>query len=75
MGEDEAEENGTLDHCASVYNPENDTISPGLNVIGPRIINFANILKYDYVPLAKTIDVVLDIVKEAYPDIQWGGRS
>jgi CheY-like chemotaxis protein len=62
---DEAEENGSLNHCASVYNPENDTTSPGLNVMGPRILNFANILKYDYIPLAKTIEVVLDIVKEA----------
>lgn len=62
---DEAERHGTLRHCASVYNPENNAISPGLNQYGPRIINFANILKYNYIPLAKTIEVVLDVVKEA----------
>lgn len=62
---DEAERHGALRHCASVYNPENNTITPGLNQYGPRIINFANILKYNYVPLAKTIEVVLDIVREA----------
>ena len=26
----EAEKHGTLNHCASVYNPENDRIEPGL---------------------------------------------
>lgn len=62
---DDAEEHGNLTHCASVYNSVNDTISPGLDAYGPRIVNFANILKYDYIPLAKTIEMVLDIVKEA----------
>jgi hypothetical protein len=28
-------------------------------------VNFANILKYNYIPLAQTIEVVLDVVKEA----------
>jgi hypothetical protein len=62
---DEAERHGALRHCASVYNAENNAISPGLNQYGPRIVNFANILKYNYIPLAKAIEVVLDVVKEA----------
>ena len=62
---DEAEDHGTLTHCASVYDSENDIISPGLDKYGPRIVNFANILKYDYIPLAKTIQTVLDIIEEA----------
>ncbi len=62
---DESEKHGTLKHCASVYNSDNDQIIPGLTGNGPRVINFANILKYDYIPLAKTIEVVLDVVKEA----------
>jgi len=61
----EAEKHGTLKHLASVYDPENDTVSPGLDSYGPRIVNFANILKYEYIPLAKTINVILDVVKEA----------
>jgi hypothetical protein len=65
LGIDDAERHGTIRHCASVYNPENNMITPGLNNYGPRIINFANILKYNYIPLAKTIEVVLDVVKEA----------
>ncbi|MGQ9847110.1 MAG: PEP/pyruvate-binding domain-containing protein [Bacteroidales bacterium] len=61
----DAEMHGTLNHLASVYNVENDTIEAGLNKPGPRVLNFANILKYNYIPLAETIEVVLSIVKEA----------
>jgi len=62
----EAEKHGTLTHCASVYNPNNDRIETGLSVYGPRIINFADILQYDYIPLAETIQVLLDTIKEAF---------
>lgn len=62
---DDAERHGTIKHCASVYNNENNIIMPGINQPGPRIINFANVLKYNYIPLAKTIETVLDVVKEA----------
>jgi len=62
----DAERHGTLKHSASVYNPDNDSISPGLDSYGPRVINFANILRYEYVPLAKTVATVLDVVKEAF---------
>lgn len=61
----EAEKHGTIKHLASVYNPDNNTIMPGLSKPGPRILNFADILKYNYIPLARTIEVVLDVVKEA----------
>ncbi|MFC2079877.1 PEP/pyruvate-binding domain-containing protein [Bacteroidota bacterium] len=60
-----AERDGVLKHLASVYDPDNDRIEPGLNAPGPRIMNFANILKFDYVPLAKTIQLILDVGKEA----------
>ena len=62
---DQAEDHGTLKHLASVYSLENNRITPGLNQPGPRVINFADILKYNYVPLAKTVEVVIDVVKEA----------
>jgi hypothetical protein len=61
-----AEKHGTLKHSASVLNLDNDTIIPGLDAPGPRVINFADILKYDYIPLASTLKVVLDVVKEAF---------
>jgi len=62
---DDAERHGTLKHCASVFSFDNKSITPGLNAAGPRVVNFADILKYNYIPLAKTIEVVLDVVKEA----------
>jgi len=62
----QAEKHGTLKHSASVYNADNDSIIPGLDSSGPRVINFANILKYDYIPLASTLKVILDVVKEAF---------
>jgi len=62
---DEAEMHGTLKHLASVYSADNNRIIPGLGTPGPRIINFADILKYNYIPLSKTIEVVLDVVSEA----------
>lgn len=65
MDIDDAEMHGTLKHLASVYSIENNRISAGLSQPGPRVVNFADILKYNYIPLAKTIEVVLDVVKEA----------
>lgn len=61
----EAEKHGNLKHCASVYDAQNNTIEAGIDKTGPRVINFANILKYNYIPMAKTIKMILDIVKES----------
>jgi hypothetical protein len=62
---DEAEKHGSIKHCASVYNAENDRMEPGLSKGGPRILNFADILMYNHIPLAETIEVMLDTIKEA----------
>ncbi len=62
---DEAEHHGSINHIASVFSTDDNQIIPGLTKAGPRVINFADILKYNYIPLAKTIEVVLDVVKEA----------
>jgi hypothetical protein len=61
-----AEKHGTIKHSASVMNADNDTITPGLDSPGPRVINFANILKHEYIPLASTLKTVLDVVTEAF---------
>jgi len=61
----EAEKHGTLKHCASVYDVNNDQLFSGTHRKGPKILNFANILKHNYIPLAKTLELVLDVVKEA----------
>ncbi|HAQ37263.1 MAG TPA: pyruvate, phosphate dikinase [Saprospirales bacterium] len=65
MDIDVAERHGTLNHLASVYEFENQRLVPGITNPGPRVINFSNVLKYNYSPMAKTIETVLDIVKEA----------
>ena len=62
---DVAEKHGTIKHSASVYDISNERTMPGITQPGPRVINFANILKYDYIPMAKTIEIILDIVSEA----------
>ena len=62
----EAEKHGTLTHCASVYIPDNDRVEPGLSAYGPRIVNFADILNYGYIPLAETISILLSTLNEAF---------
>ena len=61
----EAEKDGTLEHSASTYMRENDDLVPGIQDDGPRIIDFANILKYNYLPLADTLQLLLQLFKEA----------
>jgi len=61
----EAEKHGTLNHCASVYDPDNNTIYPGLRRQGPRIVDFANILKHNYIELAKALKLILELGKDA----------
>jgi CheY-like chemotaxis protein len=61
----EAEVDGTLDHAASTYSIENDDLVPGITERGPRIVDFANILKYNYLPLADILQLMLKLFKEA----------
>lgn len=70
----DAEKHGTMRHCLSVYNPDNDTIEPGIDSYGPRIVNFANILKYNYIPLPSLLSLLLNTAKEALGspvEIEW----
>jgi len=60
-----AESHGTLKHITSVYDIQNDRIEQGLSIYGPRILNFADILKSNYIPLAKALNLILDVVTEA----------
>jgi hypothetical protein len=61
----EAEIDGVLQHCASVYDRENDDLVPGLNQPGQRVVDFANILKYNQIPLAETLHFLLRLFREA----------
>jgi CheY-like chemotaxis protein len=61
-----AEKHGSLKHLVSVYDHNNQALYTGLGRPGPRVINFASILKNEYVPMAKAIRFVLDLIKEAF---------
>jgi hypothetical protein len=60
-----AEKDGVLQHCASVYDYENDCLNPGIDSPGLRVIDFANILKYKHIPLADTLTLLLRLFREA----------
>ncbi len=61
----EAEEDGNLKHCASVYDFNYDRMVNDFSKRGPRVVNFSNIIKYDYIKLSKTLDMLLRFFKEA----------
>lgn len=61
----DAEDDGLLQHCASVFDFENDDLVSGVDMKGPRVVDFANILKYNYIPLAETLRFLLRLFREA----------
>ncbi|QZT37433.1 pyruvate, phosphate dikinase [Halosquirtibacter xylanolyticus] len=61
----DADKDNNLNDCASTYNHINDIVEPGTFIKGPRIINFANILQYDSIPLAQTIQLLLNLFEQA----------
>jgi hypothetical protein len=61
----EAEKDGMLEHCASTYSIENDSITPGIAMRGSRVINFANILEYQHVPLSDALLLLMKLFKQA----------
>ncbi len=62
----DARDHGSLDHCVSVYDYNNGTLEPGLYNTGPIVVDFANILKYDFIALAIALKVILDLIKDAF---------
>jgi len=57
----DAENDGTLDFVASVYDFQNDILQEGKHYKGKKVITFANILKHNSFPLAKILQDVLKI--------------
>lgn len=53
-----------LDDMVSVWSKQDNKIKPGLFSDGPRIVNFAPILKYDSFPLAKVLKLLLNIFED-----------
>lgn len=61
----EVEKEGFMKLCASTYDYENDCLVPGTDLKGPRVIDFANILKYGSIPLSGSLHLLLRIFREA----------
>lgn len=61
LGIKEAEKHGTLQHLASVWDYENGRLSDNLQDSGLKVLTFSRILKYNYFPLAKILEDLLEI--------------
>jgi hypothetical protein len=61
----QAQSHGTLGHCVSTWDPQNCRLVLDSQIPGPKVVNFAYILKYNTFPLAAVLEAVLDIVKTA----------
>jgi hypothetical protein len=61
----DAEKIGAIDQLVSVWDKQDNKLKPGLISDGPRIINFAPILKYDSFPLAKIMTLLLEIFENS----------
>jgi pyruvate phosphate dikinase-like enzyme/uncharacterized protein DUF5752 len=61
----DAEEHGTLRWLVSTYVRENDMLVEGINRKGPRILDFAPILKSEVVPMAKLLQLMTDLCETA----------
>ncbi len=61
----EAESDGCLQYCASVYDFLNDRITYDFNEKGCRILNFPGLLEYEQIPLPGALNVLLDIFSQA----------
>ncbi|MCE1199101.1 MAG: pyruvate, phosphate dikinase [Marinilabiliales bacterium] len=60
-----AEKNGVIDQGLSTYDMENAVLLPGTGMRGPRVVDFANILKYNQVPLADALSVLMKLFQQA----------
>lgn len=69
LGLKKAEQHDVLDKVVSTYSMENDRLYPGTGYDGSRIVDFAPIINYGDIPLAKAIDTLLMISEIAlgYP--------
>jgi hypothetical protein len=60
-----AEKDGVIEQCISTYDMENEVILPGVGTRGPRVVDFANILKYNQVPMSDALLVLMKLFQQA----------
>lgn len=61
-----AEEHGSLQFLASVWDVQDKRLRDGIDEQGPRVLNFSYILKHSYIPLAEILDELLEIGEVAF---------
>ncbi len=61
----DAERHGALTHIASTYSAENDCMYEGVFRKGPRVINFAPLLKSRVMPLTDVVRMLVSICETA----------
>ena len=59
-----AEEDGSLKLSGSVYSIDDELVRDDLNLPGPRVVTFNNILKHKVIPLDETLEEVLALGRE-----------
>ncbi|MGM0510014.1 MAG: PEP/pyruvate-binding domain-containing protein [Thermoplasmatota archaeon] len=66
---DKAEKHGVLDKVASTYSPQDDRLYPGINRKGYRVVDFAPLIKYSSLPVAKALKMLLKVseISLGYP--------
>ena len=62
----DAQEHGVLDHIVSVWDFTDMRLRDGNRYSGQRVLTFADIVRYDYIPLTKLLVEILDIGKLAF---------
>jgi hypothetical protein len=64
-----AKQDGVLDHLASTYLMRDDSLTPGVSEEGSIVIDFAPIIEYEDIPLAKALKLLLHVSEIAlgYP--------
>ena len=60
-----AESDGVLQLMASTYDPQSDRFTPGVARVGPRVLDFAGILRFKELPLNDLIRKLLDASRAA----------
>ena len=64
FGLEDAENDGTLRFIASTYRAQDDKIVYGIAEDGPRIVDFAPILKFDLIPLNRLLKELLKLCED-----------
>ena len=61
----EAERLGVLRHMASTWDPVGHRLNDGIDEPGPRVVDFRDVLDYEWLPLAPLINLLLKISRSA----------